>query len=431
MFVLDREHLIALVMTALLAGLGGCKKAASDEEGESTLPKDPVPVRAVKVATTSLRPSIELVGTLVSLPEHTTTVSPQVGGWVQKVSVVEGAMVRAGDELLVLDTRLVQVEVAKATAQVAEREAIVARLKRGYLPQEIEVARHEARKSEEQVTSARAELEALKPLREKNEVSGMQFQRVESSLRAAAAGQAAAEAKLKQLLAGTPREEIAEAEARLAMAKAELATAKLNLELCRITSPITGTVTQLSVRQGMFVERSVPLMTIADLSKVFMQVRIPSLHMDKVREGTSVEVRLTSRPDEMLHGTVARISGQADPATGDVDAFVEVSNGHGSLRLALACRARLWLPEITGVLAVPVAAVADRAGTPVVTVIRDGKAREVEVAVGIRTPEQVEITRGLSPGDWVVTEGGYGLPENCPVRVVADTPTTKPPTAAR
>jgi multidrug efflux pump subunit AcrA (membrane-fusion protein) len=433
MIVFHSKHLVALALAAVLAsGLAGCGKAASEDGAESTLPKNPVPVRAVKAARVSLRPSVELVGTLVTLPEHTTTVSPQVGGWVQKVSVVEGATVRAGDELVLLDSRLVEVEAAKAAAQVAEREAIVARLKRGYLPQEVEIARHEADKCKEQVDSARAELGALKPLREKNEVPEVQYQRVESSLRVAAAGQAAAEAKLKLLLLGTPREEIAEAVARLAMAKAELATAKLNLELCRITSPIAGTVTQLSVRQGMFAERSAPLLTIADLSRMFMQVRIPSLQRGKTSKGAPVEVRLTSRSEEVFHGTVARISGQADPATGDVDAFVEIPNDKERVLCpGLACRARLWLPPITGVLAVPVAAVADRAGTPVVSRVRDGRAREVEVAVGIRTAEQVQITRGLSPGDWVITEGGYSLPEDCPVRVINDAPSVSPPALAR
>jgi multidrug efflux pump subunit AcrA (membrane-fusion protein) len=53
----------------------------------------------------------------------------------------------------------------------------------------------------------------------------------------------------------------------------------------------------------------------------------------------------------------------------------------------------------------------------VVTVIRDDKAYEVEVELGAQTHQWVQVLKGLSPGDVVVTAGGCGLPEGCPVRI--------------
>ena len=142
--------------------------------------------------------------------------------------------------------------------------------------------------------------------------------------------------------------------------------------------------------------------------------------MAQLHVGARVDVHVTSAPESVLQGEVARISSQADPATGDVDAFVLVTNGRGTLRPGLACRGRVWLPELADVLTVPVAAVADRAGTPVVTIVRDNKAHEIDVTVGVQTLEQVQVITGLAAGDWVITEGGYGLPEDCPVEVVSE-----------
>jgi len=430
MIVRDPRLLLAFTLMALAAGVSaGCSRAASEQE-EDTLPQEPVPVRAVQAELTTLRPFVDLVGTLVALPERTSLVSPQVGGWIKKVAVVEGARVRPGDELVELDTRLAEVDLAKAKALVTEKAATLARLKRGYLPQEIEMARDEVDKAKEGMQSLRAEVAALQPLRDRKEISELQYQKVESSLRAAEAGHAQAEAKLKLLEAGTPPEEIAEAEAGVAIARTALDAAQLNLQLCRITSPIAGTVTELTARQAIFVERSTPLLTIVDLSQVFMQVRIPSVHMARVRADARVDVRVTSRPDQVFEGAVARISGQADPATGDVNAFVAIPNDQGLLQAGLACRGRLWLPEISGVLAVPVAAVADHAGTPVVTVVREGKAHEVEITLATRTQDYVQVIQGLSRGDWVITEGGYGLPEDCPIRIVSDPPKGLSPAGA-
>jgi len=418
------KHVLRLLaaFTAILlmaCVLSGCKEAVVQEEEQETLPSEPVPVQTVEARLTTLRPFIDLVGTLVVIPERSTVISPQVGGWIQKVSVVEGAQVRQGDELVVLDARLAEADVAKAEATVAEKEAILVRLKRGYLPQEIEAARQEVRKCDEQADSIAREVAALEPLWKSKEVPALQYQKLEASHRAAEAAQAAAQAQLELLLAGTPREEMAEAEARLTMAHAELAAAKLNADLCRITSPIAGTVTQLFARQGVFTERSVPLLNIDDLSKLFMQVRIPSIHMANVAPGACVDVRLATYPGQVFSGTVVRISGEADSATGDVDAFVEIPNDKALLRTGLACQGRLWLPEMPNVLAIPAAAVADHAGRAVVTVVEDSKTREVEVTLGTQTHDQVEILKGLEPGQCVVTEGGYGLPDDCPVRIVA------------
>ncbi len=417
------QHLRLLAAFAAVSlttcALSGCRKAVVEEEEQDTLPTEPVPVQAVKARLTTLRPSIDLVGTLVVIPERSTVISPQIGGWIQKVSVVEGVRVRRGEQLVVLDSRLAEADLAKAKASVAEKEATLARLKRGYLPQEIEAARQEVRKCDEQADSIAREVAAVEPLWKSKEVPDLQYQKVQASRRAAEAAQAAAQAHLELLLAGTPAEEISEAGARLAMAQAERAAATLNLDLCRITSPISGTVTRLFARQGAFAERSVPLLNIDDLSKLFMQVRIPSIHMASVQPGARVEVRLATYPGQVFPGAVARISGEADPATGDVDAFVEIPNDKALLRTGLACRGRLWLPEMPDVLAIPVAAVADHGGKAVVTVVADGKAREVEVVLGTRALEQVEVTKGLEAGQWVVTEGGYGLPDGCPVKIVS------------
>jgi HlyD family secretion protein len=410
----------AVALAALLAfTTSGCKKAASQEPpDEDNLPKQPVPVRAVKVARTTLKPSIDLVGTLVAIPEKSASISPQIAGWTEKVTVVEGDRVRAGDELLHLDWRLAEADHAKAKASVDEKAAILQRLRRGPRLEEIEVARHDAHKAKVTMEALRGELEALKSLQARNEVSPVQFQKANASLQAAEAESAAAAARLKLLEAGTRPEEIAEAEARLAAAKAELATSALNLQLCRIASPIDGTVTQLSARRGMYVDRTATLATIVDLSKVFVQVRIPSAYLAQVKPGAKVDVRVASFVDKAFHGTVARIGPQADPATGDVDALAEVANEDGLLRPGLACRGRVWLPEIANALVIPVAAVADRSGTPVVSVVRDGKSFEVEVKLGAQTQQQVQVLEGLVPGDTVVTEGGYGLPEGCPVLVL-------------
>jgi len=411
--------LVPLACLFLLAG--GCGQEA-DEEAEETIHYDPVPVRVVAAKSATLQPTLDLIGTIVVMPERTAILSPLEGGTIAKVLVIEGQRVRAGDVLVQLDPRLARADLAKATATLGEKSAVLARLKRGPRPQEIDAVRQDAQKFKAAAEALRVKVKALSPLREKQEVSQVQVDAAQASLQAAEAEHAAASARVALMEAGTSPEEIAEAEAVCEVAKAELASAQLACDCCQIASPITGMVMHLSARQGMTVDRTTPLATLADDAAVFAQFRVPHVYLDKVRPAAAVTVRLTALPDAVFHGTVTRLSGQADPNSGAVDAFATLPNDKGLLKPGLGCRLSVALPEIPGATVIPVAAVADRSGTPVVTVIKDNKAREVEVKLGTQAGDQVQVLEGLAPGDLVAIENGYGLPDDCPVRILDDAP---------
>ncbi|WP_197455611.1 efflux RND transporter periplasmic adaptor subunit [Stieleria neptunia] len=376
---------------------------------------------SVEVATaeiTTLRPLLDLVGQIVAIPEKTAVISPQLGGWVSKLDVVEGQSVKADELLVELDTRSARVAVARAEATVAEKTAAVKRLKSGYLPEEIAGAKQDASNAAATADALNNELRALKDLLDRNEISPVVYQTKAEAAKSAEAALASAQEKVKLLEAGTRPEMVAEAQGQLDAAKADLQQANLTLDWCSITSPMDGVVVQLLARQGQFFDRAVSLATVMNLDEVFVQIRIPSTQFAKIREGTEIKIELASLPGRSFPGKVIRISGQADPATGNVVVFALVENSDHLLRPGLSCQVHVSLPEVTSALAIPVAAVADNSGTPVVTIIRNNKAYETAVTLGVETSDQVQILSGLKTGDQVATAGGYGLPEGCPVEIV-------------
>lgn len=414
------RRLPAIACASLLfVAMSGCSGTTPGASSTSAI-EQPVSVHVAQAEITTLRPTLDLVGAIVAIPERTAVVSPQLGGWVSKLDVVEGQSVRAGDVLVELDPRSAQVAVQRAEAIIAEKDAAVKRLKRGYLPEEIASVRQDADKAAATVDGQRNELAALKDLLDRGEISSVPYETKAKALESAEAALASAKERVKLLVAGTRPEMIAEALGLLDAAKADLEQAKLNLDWCSITSPVDGVVVQLLARQGQFFDRAAPLATVIDLSDVFVQLRIPSTQFAKVHQGTQVAIELSSLPGKTFQGEVTRISGQADPATGNVIIFATVKNDEHLFRPGLSCQARVSLPEVPNSLAVPLAAVADNSGTPVVTVVRDGKAYETEVELGVETGDLVQILHGLAPGDTVATAGGYGLPEGYPVKIVAD-----------
>ncbi|MEZ6073495.1 MAG: efflux RND transporter periplasmic adaptor subunit [Pirellulales bacterium] len=402
----------------LCVGLAGCGDDAI-HDGTGTEPDlAAVEVEVAEATLTTLHPTLELVGTIVAVPEQTAMVSPQLGGWVETLAVVEGQTVEAGRLLVQLDDRSARTDVQRAAAVVAEKQAALRRLKRGYLPQEIETARQDRDKAQATVDGLRSELGALDDLLKHGEISPVAYETKAKALAAAEAALASADAHFKLIEAGTPTELVDEAQSLLDVALADLKHAQLVLEWCSITSPIDGVVVQLLAHKGQFFDRAMPLATVIDMSTVFVQFRLPSQRSNEVRAGTQVEVSCDSFPEEAFRGNVARISGQADPLTGNIVVFASMDNHDGRLRPGLSCRARIALPDIPGALVVPVAAVADHSGTPVVTVIRDGLAYETAVQTAAETRDFVQIRDGLSAGDVVAVAGGYGLPAGCPVTIV-------------
>lgn len=409
---------LALCLACLPSVVGCVSKQAT--EGEQTpRPDSPVPVRVTKAQLITLHPSIDLVGTLVAIPERTAIVAAQIEGRIQTVSVVEGATAKSGQILFLLDTRPAEIQQLRAQALVAQRQAVLGRLKHGYLPQEIEIAKQELQRASADLESQRLRMDATTKLHENSEISNVEFKKLKTRLQRDEATYAAAAAKLDLYHVGARPEVIAEAQAQLDIAQAELARAQLDVAFCTITSPFEGVVTQLPARQGMHIAQSDRLATVVDLSKIFAQIRIPSGYLSSVKHGARVEVSIPSLREDRFEGSITRFSGEADPNTGDVQAFAILQNEGGVLRPGLACRVRVWLPPIEQAIVVPISAVADREGTSVLHVVRDNKAYEIQVSIGAETREHVQIMGGLSPGDLVIIEGGYGLPEGCPVLITS------------
>ncbi len=412
----DLCRALCLVCLACLPGMVGCSSEHAADGSEDSVLAPPVPVHVAKARLTTLRPSIDLVGMLVAIPERTAVIATQIEGRIQAVSVVEGAIVKRGQTLFQLDTRPTEAERLRAEAVVGRQQAVLDRLIHGYLPQEIEIAKQNAQQAMAELESLRLRVDAAQKLHENNEVSDVEFKKLKSMMRRAQAAYASAVARLDLYQVGTRPESIAEARQQLDVARAELIRARLSVDFCTISSPITGVITQLLVHQGAHVAQPDRLATVADLSHVFVRIRVPSGHLSSVKKGARTKVSIPSLRLESFEGEITRFSGEADPNTGDVQAFAILRNSEGVLRPGLACRVRVWLPPVEGALVVPVSAVADREGTSVLHVVRDHKAYELDVSVGVETREYVQITDGLSPDDIVITLGGYGLPDGCPVK---------------
>lgn len=302
---------------------------------------------------------------------------PQVSGFISKLCVNEGEIVRPGQTLFIIDQVPYQAALRTAEANVDAAAAGVA--------------------------TAQLTFESKKELFAKNVISEYELQTSENALLTA--------------------------KAQLAQAEAQRVNAANNLSYTVVKSPSHGVVGTLPYRVGALVGPSLPqpLTTVSDNSDMYVYFSMNESQLLKMtRRYGSVEKALASMPaielqlsDGSLYtekGRIETISGVIDPSTGSV-----------SLRAAFPNKGRLLHSGSSGNVIIPVerkdAIVIPKAATfelqdkIYVYKIIDGKATSEMVEVeNISDPRKYIVDSGLAPGDVIVAEGVGLLREGTPIQ---------------
>jgi cobalt-zinc-cadmium efflux system membrane fusion protein len=215
--------------------------------------------------------------------------------------------------------------------------------------------------------------------------------------------------------------EQAESEALTAAGELEQATAILRLfnadtaslrtgQALTVTSPIAGEIIRADITVGDYVrEDAGPLVTVADLSHVWVAASVREPHFESIRRGDSVEICTAARPGRTVPGAVHYAGQMLDEETRSLEVTVECRNPDRALKPGMFCEVRFTGPPAPAIL-LPATALMQEHGRDCVLVELPQR-RYVRRPVTARslTPDTVCITAGLDPGERVVVKGGIYL----------------------
>lgn len=177
-----------------------------------------------------------------------------------------------------------------------------------------------------------------------------------------------------------------------------------------VNAPISGKVLEVAVVPGEFRnEVNEPLITVADLSRVWATADVPESQIRQYRLSGQTSLELLAYPDELFPGRVTRIADTADAETRTVKVSAELENASGKLRPQMFGRMR-YVHGLVPAPWVPEAAVV-RIGDKDHVFLEESKGhfRLAEVVLGKRHESGFAILRGVSAGDRVVTRGAVYL----------------------
>ena len=337
----------------------------------------------------SVQREVDLSGTLLS-PDQA-RVSSEVAGIIRDVPVQLGTEVRAGDLLVRLEPRELQLALDRAEGQLRQIEAQLG----------IDHSQAQRPPSDDQIASvrqamanrddARNTFKRAQQLHDRGLMSQVDFDTADTRMKIAEANYQAAVDNIQALKATLQ-------DRRAAW---ELAQKKVND--AAIKAPVAGAVSERLVQPGEFIRENTPVATIVQVNPLKLKTAIQEKYAGSIHPAQSVAFAVEAFPGRTFAGKVAYVSPAVDQATRTFAVEALVENADRVLKPGFFAKGVVHTHRDENVLAVPEDAISTLAGVSTVYVIESGKARQQQVSLGARQDKLVEITSGLKGDETLAT----------------------------
>jgi multidrug efflux pump subunit AcrA (membrane-fusion protein) len=390
-----------LITATCLVISTGCQRAASAAREETEL----VPIQVRTPAVVERQDSVTASGSVEG--SETTDVAFQVSGKVARVFVDEGQHVNRGQLLAELEPTDYRNALDAANAQRQMAEALAQKADAGPRKQEVEEARIDLNRSED-------EYKRMRFLVERKSLPPNDFQKVEAAYNSA-------QERYRMAVEGTRLEDRNAAMAQALAAKAQASEESKRLGDTRLLAPITGNISMRRVDPGQTVAAGATVLSIVNLNPVKVRVGVPEAEIGKFTRGAKADISLPSLEGRSFEGQVEIIGVSAEAASRTYAVKIVVPNPGAVLLAGMVAEARILGPAKTQVLTIPgEAIVRDPQGAPNVYVYHPDRnrvyARRIEVGPPIGG--EVEIRSGLNGDEKIVVAGQQKLREGTLVQIV-------------
>jgi RND family efflux transporter MFP subunit len=331
--------------------------------------------------------AVRLAYTADIIPNQVVNLFSRVDGYIAKIHVDKVDFVKANQLLVEIDHTDYEHAVNQAKANLA-------------------AARAKVTQQEAAVRSAKLTLERMQALIKDQFVSQQDLDNAQVNFDGAVAARESLQAQVKQM-------EVA------------LAQAETNLAYSYIRAPFAGYVAERNLDPGAYVTSATAststmsrgMLSLHDIDTVRILIEVVEKDIPLVKIGQKAEVRAEAYPDRIFDGTVTRIVQALNRATRTMTVEIDLPNKDRLLKGGMFARVEALVGIHRNAIQVPIDAVSRLEDRQYVYVIRDGTAHRVDVEIGLRDENWVEITKGLSGDEQVIVSGKDLVHDGTPVQV--------------
>ena len=354
--MLNRGKLLVLICTSALI-FSGCAK-----KDPPAFDRPPSPVTVAAAVSQDVPVYLDEVGRTVA--REVVSVLPEVSGRITEIRFTDGADLKKGDPLFVVDPRPFQAQLDLAQANLAQSKAAL-------------------------------------------DFANIQFARVQDLVQSKAIARQDYDTRKNAVDVG---------EAQVKQNEAAVESAKLNLEYTSIRSPIDGRAGHRLVDLGNVVTaNTTTLLTIERMDPIYADFTVTESDFTAVKRNSAnhslkVEIRLPDEADKPIAGQLTFLDNTVQAGSGTVMLRATAANGGHRLWPGQFVNVRLVLATLPKAVLVPAQATQDSSKGPFVYVIKDDSTAELRpVKLGQRQGDSIVIEQGLKAGERVVLNGQLGV----------------------
>jgi membrane fusion protein (multidrug efflux system) len=346
--------------------------------------------RVITVATVApLRQDLDIRLTYTAdiTPNQSVNLFSRVNGYIAKIYVDKGDLVKANQLLIEIDHSDYRHAVDQAKANLAAAKARVSQ-------------------QDASVRNTTLTLNRMQALIKDQFVSQQDLDNAQVAYDAAAAALDSLRAQVQQM-------EVA------------LAQAETNLAYSYIRAPFAGYVAERNLDLGSYVSGTTAgtstisrgILTLHEIQTVRILIEVVEKDIPLIQAGQKVEVRAEAYPNRIFEGTVTRIVQALNRATRTMTIEVDLPNKDHVLKGGMFARVEVLVGAHRNAIQIPLDAVSRLEDSQYVYIVREEKAQRVPVEIGVRDQNRVEITKGLDGSEQVIVSGKDLVHDGSPVQM--------------
>ena len=203
-----------------------------------------------------------------------------------------------------------------------------------------------------------------------------------------------------------------------------LAQAVTNLAYASIRAPFAGYIAERNLDPGAYVSGTTAststvsrgILSVHDVETVRTLIEVVEKDVPLVQVGQRADVRAEAYPNEVFDGRVTRIVQALNRATRTMTVEVDLPNKDHRLKGGMFARVEVLVGKHPQAIQIPLDAVSRLEDSQYVYVVQDGKAHQVPVELGARAENRVEVLKGLAGDEHLIVSGKDLVSEGVPVQ---------------
>ena len=409
-----QKVLISVLLLAIIVAIAGINLTRNKTAAG-------LPVQTGKAKVIKLQSSVFASGKVKTVNQM--DIYSLVSGEIQLANLKIGQRVKKGEVLALIDAGELLSRAREAEATLATGQANLKKARAGARPQELAQEKARLSQAEANLTDTKRKLARVEQLYQDGAVAREEWDNAKLTLTLHQADYQSALQRFDLVSAGESPETLEYYAAQVRQAEITLAAARAKLKDTTVKAPLSGVVVSKNVSTGQFINAGTQLGTVANLNDLVIKADIGEVDAASLRVGQPVKITGAALGGRSYRGSinsiapvaVSKIQGQGEQTTVEVE--IKVLKADPNLRPGYTVDLNITTATHPQAVVIPYEGLMERAGKKFIFVAEQEIARRRQVQTGIGNELNIEIIKGIKPGELVILNPPEKLKDQDKVKV--------------